>query len=115
MEKYVIKPSLQFYVGYEITGNQKEEIANEHEKDEDGNYYTIIQKIDGLKVTTKSIMGYKMSNGKKIKETNVLEETYKKGDKLFYIPKKGYKEAEFKMCKITEAIEDLTVLKGAIE
>ena len=45
MEKYVIKPSMQFYVAYEITGEQKEEIANEHEKDENGNYYTIIQKI----------------------------------------------------------------------
>lgn len=115
MEKYVIKPSMQFYVAYEITGEQKEEIANEHEKDENGNYYTIIQKIDGLKVTTKTIMSYKLENGKKIKETNILEETYKKGTKLFYLPKKGYKEAELKMCKIDEAIEDLSVLKGAIE
>ena len=115
MEKYVIKPSMQFYVAYEVTGNQKEEITNEHEKDENGNYYTIIQKIDGLKVTTKTIMSYKLENGKKIKETNTLEETYKKGTKLFYISKKGYKEAEYKMCKVSEAISDLEALKGAIE
>lgn len=115
MEKYVIKPNLGFYVAYEITGEQHEEIANEHEKDENGNYYTVLQKIDGLKLTTKSVMSYKLANGKKVKETNVLEETYSKGTKLFYIAKKGYKEAEFKMCKIDEAIEDLKILKGAIE
>lgn len=115
MEKYVIKPSMQFYVAYEITGNQHEEIANEHEKDEKGNYYTIVQKVDGFKVTTKTIMSYKLENGNKIKETNILEETYKKGTKLFYLSKKGYKEVEYKMCKVSEAISDLETLKGAIE
>ena len=36
MEKYVIKPSLQFYVVYEVTGKDKKELANDFEKDEEG-------------------------------------------------------------------------------
>ena len=57
MEKYVIKPSLQFYVAYEITGNQHGK-KEKNIKDEKGTRWGLMV----LKAITKtnSMEGYKM-------------------------------------------------------
>lgn len=115
MEKYVIKPSLQFYVVYEVTGKDKKELTNDFEKDEEGNSVKVIQNVDGFKVTTKTIVKYKRSNGTSYKDVDVEEATYPEGTKLVYVKNKGYVLAEYKMCTVDEAIEDLSVLKEAIQ
>lgn len=115
MEKYVLKPSLQFYVTYEVTGDQKEELTNDFKEDEHGNSYKVIQNIDGLVLTTEMITKYKLQNGTEIKEESKLEITVLKGQKLVYVEGKGYVIPERPICKIDEAISDLSVLKGAIE
>lgn len=114
MEKYVIRPSLQFYVTYLVTGEQKEEITNDFEQDEDGNSLKIVQNIDGLKLTTKTTSTYKLKNGVEIKETSKMEMKMDKPQRLVYVAGKGYDIPERKICKIEEAIEDLEVLKGAL-
>lgn len=114
IERYIIKPSLQLYGVYEVTGNQKEEINNEFEKDEKGNSLKIIQKIDGLKLMTKTILKVKLPNDRKYQEKKEIEEELEKGQKLVYIKNRGFVIPEMTICKIDEALSDIEVLKEVL-
>lgn len=118
MEKYVIKPSLQFYVTYTITGDQHEELTDTFVKDEQGNSVKVVQTIDGLTLKTKRILTYKlgyMGNAFSTKETATEITKLRVGIKLVYVENKGYVLPERNICKIDEAIDDLKVLKTSIE
>jgi hypothetical protein len=111
LERYVIKPSLQILAVYTVRGNQKEEIANEFKKDEEGNEIKVIQTIDKLTITTKMINKYKLKNGLEINEKSELKMKVKLGQKLVYVEGKGFVIPERTICTVEEAIEDLSVLK----
>lgn len=114
MKQYVIKPSLQFYVVYEINGEDVKELTNEFEKDEKGNSVKIIQNIDKDTLTTKQITKYKLSNGIEIKNEDKQTMKMPIGTKLVYVKGNGYVLPERNICTIDEAIEDFGVLKEAL-
>lgn len=110
LKRYVVRPSMQVLAVYEVTGNQKEEIANEHIEEENGTILDVVQTIDGYELTTITKMTYR-NNGIDIIQNEELIMTLPENKKLVYVENKGFVVPERKICTVEEAIEDLSVLK----
>lgn len=111
LKRYVIKPSLQMLGVMTVTGEQTGKIAQESNKDEEGNKVSVNQSINGLSIFTELKTSYKTKNGNKFEEVSNLTMTVKKGQKLVYVENKGFVIPERAICTPEEAIKDLNTIK----
>lgn len=116
LDKYVIKPNLAFYGGYNFNGEDIELCDDYDEiKNEEGvQIYTenIKQYIENNVLYTKIEIMRILKNGKKVLQNESQEIEIEKGQLLVYVQHRGFVISEYQMLTIDDAQKLYECLRG---
>lgn len=108
LEKYVIVPNVGFYGGFRYDGEDIM-LCNDHDTDE-GYDFQVTQKIENNVLITDIERSYERKNRKKVTEKSHQEVEIEKDQLLVYVQGVGFTIPEYRMCLVSEAIEQYKLL-----
>lgn len=109
LERFFMMPNMTPVLG--VTIRKDTDIEDEDEVKDEVSRKTIKQKIKGTHFITETTLETTLENGEKMKESSILEVDLNEGERLIYLPGKGYILAQEPFATIDEIVENYNYLK----